>query len=84
MKITHKNIEWIWESPNFPNFTYQNIELDSLNYKFGQLKMIENFMNKKSSDKLLLEILLDEALSTSAIEGEILQRSSVHSSINKI
>jgi Fic family protein len=84
MKTYQNEPKWIWESQNFPNFTYQHINLDALNYKFGQLKMVENFINKNSSDELLLELLLDEALSTCAIEGEILQRSSVHSSINKI
>ena len=84
MKKYQNEPKWIWESQNFPNFTYENINLDALNYKFGQLKMVENFINKNSSDELRLELLLDEALATCAIEGEILQRSSVHSSINKI
>lgn len=84
MKTYQNEPKWIWESQNFPNFTYQHINLDALNYKFGQLKMVENFINKNSSDELRLELLLDEAIATCAIEGEILQRSSVHSSINKI
>lgn len=78
------DIKWIWESKNFPNFTYGTINLDSLIYKFGQLKMVESFMNQSDSNELQLEVLLDEALATSAIEGEILQRSSIHSSINKL
>jgi Fic family protein len=77
-------LKWIWENKEFPNFTYDTINLDSLIYKFGQLKMVENFMNQNDSNELQLEVLLDEALATSAIEGEILQRSSVRSSINKL
>lgn len=77
-------LKWIWESSNFPNFTYDNVNLESLTYKFGQLKMVENFMNQSDSNELLLEVLLDEAIATSAIEGEMLQRSSVRSSINKL
>lgn len=84
MKIDQNKLKWIWESKNFPNFTYKNINLDTLIYKFGQLKMVESFMNQSDSDELLLEVLLSEALATSAIEGEILQRSSVRSSINKL
>ena len=84
MKTYQKELKWIWESKEFPNFTYEKVNLEKLNYKFGQLKMIENFMNQKVSNELLLDVLIDEAISTSAIEGEILQRSSVHSSINKI
>lgn len=77
-------LKWIWQSSNFPNFIYDNVNLESLTYKFGQLKMVENFMNQSDSNELLLEVLLDEAIATSAIEGEILQRSSVRSSINKL
>jgi Fic family protein len=46
--------------------------------------MVEKFMNEDDTNQLQLEQLLNEALSTSAIEGETLQRSSVRSSINKI
>lgn len=84
MKTYQKESQWIWESKQFPNFTYEKVNLEKLNYKFGQLKMIENFMNQQTSNELLLDVLINETISTSAIEGEILQRSSVHSSINKI
>lgn len=84
MKTYQDEKKWIWESHDFPNFVYESINLESLNYKFGQLNMVEKFMNKDDTKNLLLDSLLDEAISTSAIEGEILQRSSVHSSINKI
>ena len=46
--------------------------------------MIEQFMNNEDSKELVLDILLNDAISTSAVEDEILQRSSVQSSINKI
>jgi len=84
MKTYQNEKIWIWESENFPNFTYDSIQIDTLNYKFGQLNMVEKFMNQQDIDTLQLDRLLNEALSTSAIEGEILQRSSVRSSINKI
>lgn len=84
MKTYQEENRWIWESEKFPKFVYKNINLESLNYKFGQLNMVEKFMNAQDSNKLLLSVLLNEAISTSAIEGEILQRSSVRSSINKI
>jgi Fic family protein len=84
MKTYQKENKWIWEAETFPNFIYKNVNLNKINYKFGQLNMIEKFMNIEDLNNLSLEILLDDALSTSAIEGEILQRSSVRSSINKI
>ena len=72
MKIYQEKLKWIWESKEFPNFNYKQTNLDTLNYKFGQLKMVENFININSTNELLLDSLLDEAISTSAIEGEIL------------
>ncbi len=84
MKTYQEGMKWIWEDKNFPNFIYEKINLETLNYKFGQLNMIEQFINNEDSNELVLDILLNDAISTSAIEGEILQRSSVRSSINKI
>ena len=84
MKTKKKKKRWIWEDDKFPNFTYTDINLNTLNHKFGQLDMVEKFMSLDDTNTLQLDRLINEALSTSAIEGEILQRSSVRSSINKI
>lgn len=84
MKTYHLEKQWIWEYEEFPNFTYQPPDLKDLYFKFGQLKMIEDFMNESTSKELLIDILTSEAIATSAIEGEMLQRSSVRSSVNKI
>jgi Fic family protein len=84
MKTYQKEKRWIWEGDKFPNFVYENKKLDSLNYKFGQLNMIEKFMSEDVINRLELERFISEAVSTSAIEGEILQRSSVRSSVNKL
>jgi len=84
MKINQIHRKWIWEPDNFPHFTYTVPDLTSLYFKFGQLKMIEKFLNKSSSVELLVDRLANEAIATSAIEGEKLQRSSVRSSINQI
>ena len=84
MKTYHDNHHWIWENKNFPHFTYQKIPLEQLYFKFGQLQAVENFLTQQDSTELLVDVLENEAVSTSAIEGEILQRSSVRSSIQKI
>jgi Fic family protein len=84
MKTYHTEHKWIWEDEKFPNFTYNTLAIENLHYKFGQLNMIEKFMHYEDINRLQLNRLLTEAISTSAIEGEILQRSSVRSSINKI
>jgi len=84
MKTYQEDKKWIWEGENFPNFTYDEISLNTLYYKFGQLAMVEEFISDDDVVSLQLDRLLNEALATSAIEGEILQHSSVRSSINKI
>ena len=84
MELYHQEKKWIWNNKNFPNFTYLKPNLEELFYKLGQLQTVETFMNSVDSKELLLDILENEAIATSAIEGEILQRSSVRSSINKI
>lgn len=84
MESYHLEKKWIWESFDFPNFTYSKPDIQELFFKLGQLQTIEQFMNQVDSQELLLDILENEAIATSAIEGEIFQRSSVRSSINKI
>jgi len=84
MKTYHQDKKWIWQSEDFPNFLFKKLELEHIYYKFGQLNVIEKFISSDDSKALFIDILSSEAIATSAIEGEILQRSSVHSSINKI
>ena len=84
MKTYHSEKKWIWKSREFPHFVYDEVPLEPLYYKFGQLKMLESLLNQESYSELMLDALMDEALSTLAIEGEVLQRSSVRSSINRI
>lgn len=84
MEMHHHSKQWIWQSEDFPNFQFKRVELDRIYYKFGQLNMIEQFISREESQVLFMDILSSEAIATSAIEGEILQRASVRSSINKI
>ena len=84
MKMYHEEKKWIWEGENFPHFVYDEVALGGLYYKFGQLKMLEEMLGGESYGALMLDVLMDEAVSTMAIEGEVLQRSSVRSSINRL
>lgn len=84
MKTYQNEKKWIWQGDNFPHFVHHKAKLDTLYYQFGQLKMLEELLDQESYSELTLNVLIDEAISTSAIEGEILQRSSIRSSINKI
>jgi len=81
------SILWNWLLKNWPQFTYDKDNLAELEQKFiqnsgtvvGALKHITN----DSKDELLVEILSNEAMKTSEIEGEFLNRDSVQSSIKR-
>ena len=83
--MTH--IIWNWLLKNWPQFTYDKVSLTELEQLFlensgtvvGALKHITN----DSKDDLLVEILSNEAIKTSEIEGEFLNRDSVRKSISK-
>jgi len=80
-------VSWNWLLKNWPKFTYDKELLKELEHTFiqnsgivvGALKHISN----NSKDDLLVEILSNEAMKTSEIEGEFLDRVSVQSSIKR-
>lgn len=78
---------WIWEYENYPNFTYQLEKLEHLLQKISMEQgYLSAFTQTMSQDTILqrqCDALLNETLSTSAIEGEILNRDSVKASIAK-
>ncbi len=78
---------WIWEQDDYPNFTYDLNKLEHLIQKIsleqGYLIAMTDVMNKDSILTRQLEALESEAINTSAIEGEILNRDSVKASIQK-
>ncbi len=81
------NVHWNWLLKNWPQFTYDKEILVELEQTFiqnsgtvvGALKHI----TADSKDDLLVEILSNEAIKTSEIEGEFLNRDSVQSSIKR-
>jgi len=78
---------WIWQQDNYPNFTYDMNKLGSLIEKIsleqGYLIALSEVMGKDNITQRQLEALENEAMSTSAIEGEILNRDSVKASIKR-
>ncbi len=78
---------WIWQYENYPNFTYQLEKLEHLLQKISMEQgYLSAFTQTMSQDTILqrqCDALLNETLSTSAIEGEILNRDSVKASIAK-
>lgn len=79
--------KWIWQQNSWPNFHYQieSIvpELEALLRSIAPLGLLASELDQDKQLNLESIILLDEALATAKIEGEILDRESVRSSIAK-
>jgi Fic family protein len=78
---------WNWQSPQWPVFTYDSKALEPLERGFllrsGEFIGVFRHVGPEDQDSLKIEIISDEALKTSQIEGEILNRDSVQSSLKK-
>jgi Fic family protein len=76
---------WNWEHPDWPNFTYDSTALESLEKQFllqsGEFIGAFKHIGADDRDTLKIELISDEAVKTSEIEGEILNRDSVQSSL---
>lgn len=76
---------WNWQHKDWPHFTYDKGALESLEVDFlrsssffqGMLK----YLPEKDKLALTVDMMGDEALKTSEIEGEYLNRDSIQSSI---
>ena len=83
-----KNRLWIWQHTNYPHFTYdaQTIEphlLETMRIQ-GQLEGSIKHLSLDMQHTLQTDTLLDEILFTSYMEGEVLHRESVRSSLRKV
>lgn len=76
---------WIWQNTSWPNFQYDLTKITPVLEETIRTVTPLTLLSKElsSTKKLELEsyILLDEALATAKIEGELLDRESVRSSI---
>ncbi len=83
--MTHKI--WNWQLKKWPHFSYDKEALKELEYRFSQNRGtvlgVLKHVHETSKDDLLVEILSEEAIKTSEIEGEVLNRESVQSSIKR-
>lgn len=78
---------WNWKHTNWPKFTYtaeklvdfENIFLHKAGVLLGSLKHVSN----EDQDTLKVDLMSYEAVKSSEIEGEILNRDSLQSSIRK-
>lgn len=74
-----------WQLDDWPNFSYNASELQELEQQFlylsGVVAGVEKAVGKNEKAEIVLTFLSNEALKTSEIEGELLDRESVQSSI---
>lgn len=78
---------WNWQQPEWPNFTYDPGVLEPLEQQFllqsGEFVGACKHIGPDDRETLKVELISDEAVKTSAIEGEILDRDSVQSSLRQ-
>ncbi|MCO4780817.1 MAG: Fic family protein [Candidatus Cloacimonetes bacterium] len=81
------NKKWIWTNKRYPEFFYDihilNPILLDIKYHQGLLDGIFRNISSEDIDQINLNLLAIDAIDTSAIEGNILNRDSVRSSIAK-
>ena len=76
---------WNWQQPEWPNFSYDKRQLEDLEARFlydsGLLFGVFKHLSEQAKSQLTIELISNEALKTSEIEGEYLNRESLQSSI---
>lgn len=78
---------WNWQKPDWPNFRWDRARLEAAEKQFlvsgGVFVGTVRHLGKVERDQLTIEAMSTEAVTTSEIEGEILDRASVQSSLRK-
>jgi len=80
-------MRWNWQKPDWPNFTWDHSRTNAAEEQFllrtGVVIGTVKHLREDDRNLLLVEAMSGEALTTSEIEGEILNRASVQSSIQR-
>jgi Fic family protein len=80
-------MNWNWQKPDWPNFRWDRGRLEVAEKQFlvsgGVFVGTVRHLGKEERDQLTIEAMSREALTTSEIEGEILDRASVQASLRK-
>ncbi|WP_407496669.1 Fic family protein [Pseudooceanicola sp. MF1-13] len=78
---------WNWTLPDWPEFRYDATLIEGLEQQFllssGEILGAVRHIGASDQDQLRIDLLSDEAMKTSAIEGEVLDRQSVQSSLRR-
>lgn len=76
---------WNWQQADWPNFSYAPKALELLEQQFlrqsGEVIGAVRYVGPDDQEALRIELISEEAVKTSQIEGEILNRESVQSSL---
>ncbi|MES2199296.1 MAG: DUF4172 domain-containing protein [Chlamydiota bacterium] len=78
---------WNWQLPGWPKFTYDSCRTTQKERQFlvgsgGSFAFLKN-ITKEERNQFIIEILSVEGMESSKIEGEILERESLQSSIKR-
>jgi len=80
-------MRWNWQQPDWPNFTWDESRLVKAEERFllggGQFLGTVKHLAAEDRDQIVVEAMSNEAVTTSEIEGELLNRESVQSSIRR-
>ncbi|MDA3889708.1 MAG: Fic family protein [Allgaiera sp.] len=78
-------MQWNWQYPGWPDFRYDASVIEPFEQRFllssGEILGAVHHVSPSERDQLRIDLLSDEAMKTSAIEGEMLDRLSVQSSL---
>ena len=71
-------MKWIWQLNDWPQFKYDHSLLRSSEEQLlgrnGELRGVFKHLSEKEQNHFQIQLYCEEALKTSAIEGEILDR----------
>ena len=80
-------MRWNWTQPDWPNFRFDHAAVEPLERRFllssGEILGAVRHVSGDERDRLRIDLLSEEAMKTSAIEGEVLDRASVQSSLRR-
>ena len=80
-------MRWNWQNPHWPQFAYNPTDFSQLEIEFrenaGYLMGVMRHLSQKDLKNVSLQSLSNEAMDTSEIEGEFLDRASVQTSLQR-
>ena len=80
-------MKYIWQNNNWTDFYWQNEKmihsLGKTRFAQGKLLGLSNYLNADEIHQTQAEMMINEAIKTSEIEGQILNKNAVRSSVAK-